>query len=198
MTPEEREATLHEIDRVLERGGFSPIEPPLTIAGIPFDVLRAYRAGPGFLDLVVVLDGTDNSPKQLQQSYWLIERIARALDQARSRRPLTAVILHDPDSARVPTEDFLRLARVLLVTDANRVADEVAPIMPMVLEPSNEVGRDPLEDLLDSYRGAPDSETTVPLVEAARLGPGRVEAVLGEWLDGAFTDRGESDGESPA
>lgn len=56
MFPEDMDATLQEIDRVMADGGFAIIESPLTIGGIPFEVIRAYVADPGFLDLVVVID----------------------------------------------------------------------------------------------------------------------------------------------
>ena len=198
MFPKDMDATLQEIDRVMADGGFAIIESPLTIGGIPFEVIRAFVADPGFLDLVVVIDATDGTPSQLRQSYWLVERIARALDQARSRRPLTAVILHNAEAARVPTEEFLRLARVLLVTEVSKVESELAPILPIVLEPSAEVGRDPLEDLLASYSAGADGDRTGGLIEAARRGERGVESGLAKWLDNAFVASGGDDGESKA
>lgn len=198
MTVESSDATIQEIDRVLAGAGFSKIPSPLTVGGIPFDVVRAYVAGTGFLDLVVVIDGTGGTPSQIRQNYWLVERIARALDQAGSRRPLTAVILHDAQAARVPTEEFLRLARVLLVTDAAAVANELAPMLPIVFEPSTEVGRDPLDDLVVSYSSGRDSDRTTGLVELARVGARAVETGFARWLDDAFVATGVDDAERQA
>ncbi len=190
MAHAETEATLDEIDRVLDEAGFRRIDGPLTVSGVPFEVVRAYTAGPGFLDLVVVLDATEGSDNQLRHGYWLIERIAQALDQTESRRPLTAVVLHDPAAARVPTEDFLRLGRVLLVTEADKVAAQLAPILPIVLESSAELGRDPLDVLLSHNKSGKDGETKAALIQAARSSQGEVEAILVDWIDSSFVDEG--------
>jgi hypothetical protein len=197
MTPDGIEATLVEIDRVLTEGGFSEVSRPLTVSGIPFEVLRAYAAEPGFLDLVVVIDATEGTKHQLQRGYWLIERIARALDQAKSRRSLTAVVLHDADAARVPTEDFLRLGRILLVTDAGKVRHELAPILPILLEASGEASGDPLEDLLLAATDGHD-ESRVALIQSARLGSDHVQDTLVDWLDRSFVQEGNDDGDSQA
>jgi hypothetical protein len=196
MQADDIDAALAEIDRVLTEAGFATIDNPLTVGGVPFDVIRAYVAGPGFLDLIVVIDSTGGMPSQLRQNFWLVERIARALDQAGSRRPLTAVLLHDADAARVPTEEFLRLARVLLVADINTVASELAPILPIVLKPTTQLGRDPLEDLLVFYGSGRYSDKASRLIELARGGARAVESGFAEWLDEAFVGSGGDDGES--
>jgi hypothetical protein len=197
VTPDEKQATLAEIDRLLTEGGFREVPAPLTVSGIPFDVLRAYAAEPGFLDLVVVIDATEGTKLQLKNGYWLFERIARALDQARSRRSLTAVVLHDEDAARVPTEDFLRLGRILLVTDAVNVQHQLAPILPIILEASGEAAGDPLEDLLLAATDEHD-ESRIALIQSARLGSEQVEATLIAWIDSSFEQEGDRDGDSQA
>lgn len=186
-------AMVEEIDRLLVGGGFVEIKGPLTVSGVPFEVMRAYAAGPGFLDLVVVVDATDGTTRQLRHSYWLVERIAQALDQANSRRPLTAIVLHDAAAARVPTEDFLRLGRVLLVTDVDNVGVELAPILPIVLESSAEAVRDPLETLQSGVGSGRDAAAEINLIEAARLSADRVQSVLVDWVDDPFSDEGEAE-----
>jgi hypothetical protein len=198
MRPEDRERALRELDRVLGAAGYRPLVAPLTIGGVPFDVTRAYAAGAGFLDLVIVVDATEGSSKQFQRGYWLIERIARALDQAESRRPLTVVVLHDEAAARVNTEDFLRLGRVLLLTDPARVEVELAPMLPIVLEPSAEAFADPLEDLLKRHSGGQDGSSKAALIEAAKVSAESVESRLLGWIDGAFAEKGATDDGSSA
>jgi hypothetical protein len=175
-------------------GEFSPIDRPLVVNGVPFEVVRAYVAGEGFLDLVVVIDMRAGSARQLRHGYWLVERIAQALDHAKSRRPLTAVVLHDASAARVPTEDFLRVGRVLLVSDPDTVRDELAPILPIVLEPSNETERDPLETLLSRNNSGKDAEPKVSLIEAAAFGSDRVRSVFVDWIDSSFDSDGANRG----
>ncbi|MCM3555222.1 hypothetical protein M3697_08895 [Janibacter melonis] len=198
MRPEDRERALRELDRVLGAAGYRPLAAPLTIGGVPFDVTRAYAAGAGFLDLVIVVDATEGSSKQFQRGYWLIERIARALDQAESRRPLTVVVLHDEAAARVNTEDFLRLGRVLLLTDPARVEVELAPMLPIVLEPTAEAFADPLEDLLKRHSGGQDGSSKAALIEAAKASAESVESALLGWIEGAFAEKGATDDGSSA
>lgn len=198
MGPEDREQILVEIDRVLGSAGFVAVDAPLTVSGVPFDVTSAYAAGSGFLDLVVVVDAADGSSKQLQRGYWLVERIARALDQAKSRRPLTVIVLHDAAAARVNTEDFLRLGRVLLVTNPSRVAAELAPILPIVLEPNADADPDPLEGLLRRHSAGQDGSSKMALIEAAKLGAPTVQSRLLEWIDDAFTLEGVDDDDANA
>jgi hypothetical protein len=193
MRPEDRERALRELDRVLGAAGYRPLVAPLTVGGVPFDVTRAYAAGAGFLDLVIVVDATQGSSKQFQRGYWLIERIAGALDQAQSRRPLTVVVLHDEAAARVNTEDFLKLARVLLLTDPARVEMELAPMLPIVLEPNADAVADPLEDLLKRHSGGQDGSNKAALIAAARVSAETVESRLLRWIEGAFEERGATD-----
>lgn len=189
----DKKATLKAIDETMLAGGFASIGSTLRVAGVPFDVVGSYVAGPGSLDLVVVVDATEGTSDQLQRGFWLIERVARALDQAGSRRPLTALILHDDGAKRVPTEDFLRLARVLLVTGENRVPHELAPIMPLVFEKSSGTGQDPMADLLERNRSGKHGSRRAALIEAARHGADHVETTLLEWLDEPFDEQGAPD-----
>lgn len=190
MAHADAQVMLDEIDRVLDEAGYRRIDGPLIVSGVPFEVVRAYTAGPGFLDLVVVLDATEGSDNRIRHGYWLIERIAQALDQTQSRRPLTAVVLHDPAAARVPTEDFIRLGRVLLVTEPDKVAAQLAPILPIVLESSTELGRDPLDVLLSHNKSGKDGEAKAALIQAARSSQGEVESVLAGWIGSSFVHEG--------
>lgn len=187
-----RQSMLNEIERVLVQGGFIRLSQPLTVYGVPFDVPRAFVGGAGFLDLVVVLDATEGTPKKLRQAYWLFERIAHALDEAESPRPLTGVILHDADAARVPTEDFLRLGRVLLVSGPASASIELAPILPIVLEPSAEIAMDPLEELASRHSGGQDGPAKRALIEAARSGSDRVQSKVLQWIEAPITGGGIS------
>jgi len=186
---------LNAVDEVMSTGGYTAVEGNLTVSGVPFEVVRAYTSGPGFLDLVVVVDAREGTEAQLRRGYWLVERIASALDQSRSPRSLTAIVLHDASAARVPTEEFLRHGRVLLVTDVDTVAAELAPILPIVLEPSAEVGRDPLETLLSGVGPGGDAQQQTALIEAARLGSDRVRMTFVKWIDDAFSREGAEDDE---
>ncbi|KSU82835.1 MULTISPECIES: hypothetical protein [Rhodococcus] len=186
MSTADRTATLTAIDVAMLGGGFKSIGSSLVVAGVPFDVIASYVGGPGSLDLIVVVDATEGTSEQLQRGYWLVERVARALDQVGSRRPLTAIILHDHAAARVPTEDFLRLARVLLITHPDHVQRELAPILPLVFETGSEIAHDSLDELLERNQSGNDVNKRTSLIEAAQRGAEQVESEFREWLDQVF------------
>ncbi len=192
MSSTDRQRMLAEIDRVMTEAGFVQVIDPLTVSGVPFQVLRAYKAGPGFLDLIIVIDALEGTANQLRHGYWLVERIAQALDQSRSPRPLTAIVLHDPAAARVPTEEFLQLGRVLLVTDPDKVEVELAPLLPIVLESSAAIGRDPLDILLSRISAGKDGESKAALINAARSGPDHVQSTFVEWINKSLSEEGGS------
>lgn len=189
MTSDTASKMIAAIDSIMVDGDFTRVEGPLGVGNVTFEVPRAYVSGPGFLDLVVVIDLTDGTGHQLKHGYWLVERIASALDQARSPMTLTSVVLHDAAAARVPTEDFLRHGRVLLVTDAARVKAELAPILPIVLTPSGDLAGDPLAGLLPTNATGEDAQRKTDLVEAARIGTESVEASFVDWIEDAFHSR---------
>lgn len=178
---------LDQVDEVMTSGGFNSLPSPLVVGGLPFEVERAYTAEEGSLDLVVVIDAREGTALQLRQGYLLVERIARALDQARSRRPLTAIVMNRKNAVRVPTEDFLRVGRLLLVTEPDEVERELAPLLPIVLESGDEVASDVMQELAQSNQRGTDAELRQALVAASRLGPGDVQAALVEWVDESFS-----------
>lgn len=179
-----------EIDRVLRDADYLRID-NLRIGTVPFDVDYAYLAGPGFLDLVVVMDA-DASASQI---YWLAERVASALDTVGSRRPVTYVLVGNHQEEGVLVDDLIRLGRVVHVSAFEHVAEELAPLLPVVIEQGDDVQGDPLTEL-DLATGTRDTDVSAmrDLVKAARSGAGPVEASLAVWLDGAFGGQGREGG----
>ena len=103
-----------EVDVVLRESGYAKMPANLAIGGVPFRLQNAYVAGAGYLDLVLVMDVCDEGAG-IQETYWLLERVARALDNAESRRPLTSIsACANPPSASA-ADGLLRLGRVLFV-----------------------------------------------------------------------------------
>jgi len=82
----------------------------VTIAGIPFEfsaILTADRS----LDLVVLVDTIDDGPEEDARRE--IDGLARALDVARSRRPLTVALI-GPRWSELTERAIARVARVLV------------------------------------------------------------------------------------
>lgn len=179
------EAMAGEVDRVLREAKYERVQ-GLKIGEVPFEIEYAYLAGPGFLDLVLLMDVSAPA----SQIYWLAERVASALDSIGSRRPLTYVLVGSVSNLGLVTDDLIRLGRVVQITGAEHAREELAPLLPMVMDEGVDADEDPFA-LLDASLGHRDSDAAVmaTLLEAARGGPKSVEAGLAKWLDAAFTDR---------
>jgi hypothetical protein len=103
---------VEHITAILASGGYKILSRPFAIGGLPFDFDVALIAGEKALDLIVVADLTqEGDERRLVQK---IQALARALDLAKSRRPLTAVLAGA--TAKASTVDALgQVCRVLPV-----------------------------------------------------------------------------------
>lgn len=188
MTPLPR-ASIHErVGELLEAADYSPAARPLAIGGIPFERIDAYVAGAGFLDLVLVLDGGDGSAAKRAENFWLAERVGRALDSAGSRRPLTLILIDEGGSNSSAVEELVRLGRVLVIDSLDLVDVRLAPILPLVLEPTGDLHSDPLAGLLATGPER-DRPFRARAIRAARVGEEPVVEEFERWLDAAFDDR---------
>jgi hypothetical protein len=131
---------LERIQAILTGVGYRPLPRRFSVAGLPFEFAMAFVAGEKGHDVVIVIDlTTETAEKVFVQR---IQALARALDLARSRRPLTAILVGaEPDQATV--EALSRACRVLPVGAPNdKSADQTLRDWLAVLLPLAE-----LEDL---------------------------------------------------
>jgi hypothetical protein len=78
------------VQRILTSAGYRELPRPFAVGGLPFEFSSAFVARERSLDLIVVVDlSTDTEQRFVQK----IRALARALDLAKSRRPLTAVLV---------------------------------------------------------------------------------------------------------
>ena len=129
------------------------------------------------------------------QIYWLAERVASALDSVGSRRPITYVLVGDVPNEGMVTDELIKLGRIVYVSGAEHVAEELAPLLPVVMEPGEDVEEDPLTQL-DLSAGTRKGDIAVlgNFVKAARGGAKSVEANLASWFDAAFADQAAGGG----
>jgi len=80
----------------------------------------------------------------------------------------------------------------LLVTDPDKVEVELAPLLPIVLESSAAIGRDPLDILLSRISAGKDGESKAALINAARSGPDHVQSTFVEWINKSLSEEGGS------
>lgn len=111
--------SVQDILAVLERAGFERLSKPLTVAGTEFDFEAAARGTRTSHDLVLI--ATDRVPRRRLQR--LVAGLARSLDLAASRRPMSLVLVGGvaPDD-RIELE---RYARVLPIASAAPDAAEI-------------------------------------------------------------------------
>lgn len=178
------EQLAHEVDAVLRDFGYVRLPVDVAIGGIPFKLQNAYVAGEGYLDLVLLMNVCDEEAA-VDQAYWTVERVARALDNAESRRPLTVILACAATPSASAADGLLRLGRVLFVDDPERVREQLAPMLPVKFADAPTAEPDPLGQLnVRSFRDG-DKVEIERLLRSARS-PDVVESALMSWLDQAF------------
>jgi hypothetical protein len=178
---------LDRVVAVLERGGYQRLPKPLTIAGTEFDFEAAARGAQRSHDLVLV--ATDRVPAfRLQR---LVAGLARSLDLAQSRRPITLVIAGE--LAAADKGELERHARVLRIDAADPSEDQieqaVAVLLPLDL-PNAVImhGRNPLNEVMAALGAGSASAEHIALVRAASGGADEVRETLRNYVNaGAAT-----------
>src|SRR4051812_34218317 len=124
---------------VLVSAVFSALPQPVDIAGIPFH-FSAMLISDRSLDLVVLIDTFESGTEESMRRE--VVGLARALDLAKSRRPLTVVLIGQRWS-EVTERAMTRVARVLrcevvLGNEAREAAlrDALAVLLPLRLAPA--------------------------------------------------------------
>lgn len=182
ITPIER------IIKVLTDAEFRPLQTPLTIATIEFDIPAALLGSGSNPDLIVILDTVQDAEDRVLQK---VEGIARALDVVQSLRPLTVVLAGPRPSVRA-LDSLARICRVLPVGTALSTEGEaplrnwLAVLLPLNLpEPSGSIV-DPTNELIARLNNKKDDPTMKLLISAATHGPVEVrskfESIIAESL----------------
>lgn len=103
-------APITRAQELLADGGLRPLMQPVDVGGIPFK-FSAMLAGTDSLDLVVLVDTVEDGPEErIRQE---VDGLARVLDVAGSRRPLTVVLI-GPRWRELTERAIARVARVLV------------------------------------------------------------------------------------
>ena len=111
--------SVQDVLSVLEGAGFERLSKPLTVAGTEFDFEAAARGTQPSHDLVLI--ATDQVPRRRLQR--LVAGLARSLDIAASRRPMSLVLMGEvAASDRIELE---RYARVLHIESTTPAIDEI-------------------------------------------------------------------------
>lgn len=179
---------------VLEGAGFERLPKPLTVAGTEFDFEAAARGTQPSHDLVLI--ATDQVPlRRLQR---LVAGLARSLDIAASRRPMSLVLVGEvAASDRIELERYARVLPIDSATpDIAEIEQAVAVLLPLTL-PAAELmhGSDPINEVLAALGPGRTTADHIALVNAASDGPEGVREALRQYAnEGAgWTDDVEGD-----
>ena len=178
--------------------GYRRMTLPLVISGLTFHVPAALIGVNKSTDLILVADTAfDKSEKILR----VVRAVARALDVARSRRPLTTVVVGPPPDATTH-EALSSVCRVLAIgrIDGGK-AEQVlknwlAVLTPLNLpDPGNRIA-DPLAEL-EAGLIEDVGEELAELVDVAVQGSDAVKRRLNEVLEASMQRALAASGEPP-
>lgn len=126
-------------------------------------------------------------PEAPQRLLRLLSGLSRTLDQFRSRRPVSLVLLGEP-LAGPTAADLERHARVLAINSDDPEPDEVrqavAVLLPLPPAAAEAQGRDPLAEVAEIVGSSLTTEQR-ELLEAAKAGPEEVRETLRLQVDAA-------------
>ena len=178
---------------VLSESGYREILTPLVIGGVTFDFPAALVGTEFSPDLILVANTEYEEEKRLLTK---VEGVARALDVARSRRPLTVVVA-GPRPASKTLESMSRVCRVLpagTVLNSDPVTslrNWLAVLLPLRLPEVHETIANSLEQISKLADGL-DPEVR-GLVTDAQQGPLAVQRKLYQIIENVFSDIKEDD-----
>lgn len=179
------------ITRLLLDAGYRSVSAPLVIGGLKFDFPAALIGTEPSPDLILIADTAFEQEERLVTK---LEGVARALDVARSKRPLTVVIAGPrPSSSNLET-----MSRVCRVLPTGTVLDKdtegslrnwLAVLLPLRLPEAHAPIADALEQL--SKLGAGLDQEVADLVTSAKQGTRAVQLQLHQIIDDAVADAKE-------
>jgi hypothetical protein len=179
------------ITSMLLEAGYRSVSTPLVIGGLKFDFPAALVGIEPSPDLILVADTAFEQEDRLVTK---LEGVARSLDVARSKRPLTVVIAGPrPSSAHLET-----MSRVCRVLPTGTVLDKdtegslrnwLAVLLPLRLPEAHAPIADAIEQL--SKLGVGLDKEVADLVNPAKQGTRAVQAQLHKVIDAAVADTQE-------
>lgn len=167
---------------VLAEDGYKAHKRPLVVAGSEFD-FEAAAVGTGTSHDLVLVASDQMPPSQVRR---LVTAVARSLDVAASKRPITLVYLGALTAAE--KADIERFARVLVVLSPDPTQSEVEAAVAVLLKlrlPAAALhGREPMDEVRRALGTATPEQQR--LLAAATGGAERVREALREFVNEAL------------
>jgi hypothetical protein len=179
-----------KVVEVLKAAGYRQLDLPLVVASVPFEFAAALVGTGRTPDLVVVIDTMHDRDARARQK---IDGLGRAMDVARSRRPLTAVLAGPrPDDATLSA--IGRVCRVLPIgtptgADADRFLHEwLSVLLPLTLPVAGDSGATSERELTRHLPADVPPELRAIFLEAATRGDVAVQSALRDLVVNALSD----------
>ncbi|MCE7482433.1 hypothetical protein LZG07_10945 [Microbacterium profundi] len=174
--------SVQDVLTVLENAGFERLPKPLTVVGTEFDFEAAARGTNTSHDLVLV--ATEEVPlRRLQR---LVAGLARSLDLAASRRPVSLVHLGGISASdRIELERYARVLGIASATpNIEEIEEAVAVLLPLKLPNADLVhGSDPINEVMAVLGPLKATSERVALVKAAADGTDAVREALRRYMN---------------
>lgn len=173
--------------RLLADNGYAEVSPKVTIGDVQLDVADLWESRPENMDLSLIASRPDSRESTLRL-YWLVQRLARALDSAPSRRTVTVILIGEP-SPNTGLSDLLELARVLVVDGSLTTARMIGPLLRLRLPATASAQLNGIEELAEAITQKRSARELLRLIDAASGGASMVSDRYRAWLDESFTSR---------
>ena len=174
-----------EVAETLAQNGYQAIASPLVLGEISLDIDDVFEGPANSLDLAVIL-ARPTSREQGLSHHWQIQRLARALDSATSRRTITVILVGGVSDSRLRSE-LQTVARVLGVVDSLPVARQLAPLLRLELPALSQSMLDGIAHVKSAISGRYKGELS-NLLALTGDGERAVRDAYVSWIDGAFID----------
>jgi hypothetical protein len=163
------------------------MSPQVTIGDVQLEVPNLWESPPENMDLSLIIDRPDSRESSLQL-YWLIQRLARALDSATSRRTVTVILIGEP-SPNTGLSELLELARVLVVDGSLATERMIGPLLRLRLPATSTSRLDGIAEVTDAIGKKHSARDLLRLIHGASAGASVVSDRYRAWLDESFGNR---------
>lgn len=173
-----------EVVRLLLANGYVEIPTDLTIGDIQLEAPGLWESPPESMDLSLIV-GRPDSRESTLRLYWLVQRLARALDSVGSRRTVTVIVIGRP-SVAAGLNELLELARVLVVDGSLATERMIGPLLRLRLPASASIQLNGIHQVAETISGAVLAKELLRLVSAATVGENVVTDRYRGWLEESF------------
>ena len=175
----------------LEDAGYESLGSQVHVGTIPYEFDAVLVGPPETLDLIIVVNTETESTTRLRQK---VDGLGRALDMARSRRAVTAILV-GPALGSDLLSSIRKVCRYLLVAEDDAEAsealdDRLAILLPLELTTGDNETADPMQELYRRLPPLSESDERRAIIHAAPNGEAAVAAELKRYVERPLLEEG--------